>query len=91
MSSIRDYLIAMIDKFDLEKNAVEQIRQEWMAVAIHRTLAASISAASAIRVLVVEYRLAPEHKYPSANDDAIIAYRWLIESGIICTKACWVM
>lgn len=48
----------------------------------HRNLAATISRAGGVRVLVVEYRLAPEHKYPAANDDCLAAYRWLIESGV---------
>lgn len=51
----------------------------------HRGLAASISEAGGARVLVVEYRLAPEHKYPAANEDCLAAYRWLIENGI-CSK-----
>lgn len=48
----------------------------------YRNFAALISAASGVRVLVVEYRLAPEHKYPAANEDCLAAYRWLIEQGI---------
>jgi len=48
----------------------------------HRGLAARISAASGVRVLVVEYRLAPENKFPAANDDCLLAYRWLIRNGI---------
>ncbi|CQR70677.1 Monoterpene epsilon-lactone hydrolase [Sporomusa ovata DSM 2662] len=48
----------------------------------HRRLAALISEASGVQVLVIEYRLAPEHKYPAANDDCLAAYRWLIEKGI---------
>jgi len=47
----------------------------------HRSMAALISKACAVRVLIVEYRLAPEYKYPAATDDCLSAYRWLIEQG----------
>ncbi|MGD0272551.1 MAG: alpha/beta hydrolase [Gaiellaceae bacterium] len=48
----------------------------------HRDLAARISAACGVRALVVEYRLAPEHKYPAAFDDGLSSYRWLQEHGV---------
>ncbi|UQZ81660.1 Monoterpene epsilon-lactone hydrolase [Paenibacillus konkukensis] len=48
----------------------------------HRDLAARIAGASGAKVLTVEYRLAPEHKYPAANEDCLSAYRALIDSGI---------
>lgn len=47
----------------------------------HRDLAARISKSSGTPVLVLEYRLAPEHKYPAANEDCLSAYCWLIEQG----------
>jgi monoterpene epsilon-lactone hydrolase len=45
-------------------------------------IAAFLSAASGCRVLVIDYRLAPEHPFPAALDDAKAAYRWLLEQGI---------
>lgn len=35
-----------------------------------------------IRSLLVGYRIAPEHPFPAALDDAVTAYRWLISTGI---------
>jgi monoterpene epsilon-lactone hydrolase len=46
-----------------------------------RGLLALVSAAAQARVLSAGYRLAPEHPFPAAVEDALTAYRWLITGG----------
>jgi acetyl esterase/lipase len=45
----------------------------------HRGLAAALSRAARGPVLLPRYRLAPQHVFPAAVDDAVAAYRWLVE------------
>jgi acetyl esterase/lipase len=49
--------------------------------ATHRELAARLSAITNAVVLVLDYRLAPEYPFPAAMQDAVSAYRWLLETG----------
>ena len=48
----------------------------------HRELAAHISMTSGAKVLLPDYRLAPEQPFPSALEDATSAYRWLLDTGL---------
>src|SRR5499433_2220365 len=48
----------------------------------HRHLAAAIAAAAGTSALLLEYRCAPESPFPAAVDDAVAAYRWLLDQGI---------
>ena len=48
----------------------------------HRRMATEAGRAAGVRTLAVGYRLAPEHPFPAARDDALTAWHWLRKQGI---------
>ena len=46
----------------------------------HQDIAMRIGRAAKARVLLIDYRLAPEDPFPTAVEDAVKSYKWLIEN-----------
>ncbi|WP_321794311.1 alpha/beta hydrolase [Caballeronia sp. J97] len=48
----------------------------------HRAITFGLAERSNARVFSLDYRLAPEHRFPAALDDSVAAYRRLLEDGV---------
>lgn len=51
------------------------------SIASHRHMIAQAGREAGARTLALGYRLAPEHPFPAALEDAIAGYRWLLSQG----------
>lgn len=47
----------------------------------HRSFAARLSQHTGLPCFVVDYRLAPENRFPAASDDVVAGWRWLLTQG----------
>ncbi len=52
------------------------------SITSHIPLTSNIALATKSRLLAIDYRLAPEHPFPAAVEDALSAYRWLLAENI---------
>lgn len=49
--------------------------------AVHRPITWRLSRAAGRRVLAIDYRQAPDHRFPAWLEDGVKAYRWLLAQG----------
>ena len=47
----------------------------------HRSLTAALAKETGAKLLVIDYRMGPEHSCPAAIEDAVAAYRFLLDQG----------
>lgn len=47
-----------------------------------RPLTASLARKMGVRIFTIDYRLAPEHRFPAGLEDAVAGYHWLLSTGI---------
>lgn len=56
------------------------------SLSTHRSFAARLAEACGVTCVAFDYRLAPEHRFPGAVDDAVAAYRGLVREGYTASR-----
>jgi acetyl esterase/lipase len=51
------------------------------SAAAYRPVTAALARRTSLRVFALDYRLAPEHRFPAGLDDVEAGYRWLLGQG----------
>ncbi|MHA1884384.1 MAG: alpha/beta hydrolase [Promethearchaeota archaeon] len=51
--------------------------------AVARKITAAIAKATKLKILSIDYRLAPEYPFPASLDDCVTAYKWLLSNGFM--------
>jgi monoterpene epsilon-lactone hydrolase len=56
------------------------------SINVHREYLARLALSTRVKVLAINYRLAPEHPFPAALEDSVTTYHWLLEQGYASSR-----